>query len=1140
MAILFGDVKTDIGYVVAGGVGGADPRVLTRTNAAMRALMDDVPQGIFVGSVVQALVTITPAVPGTSAAKFDLPPSMDVAMVFEPQGTTTPMDGWYDIITPSTFVDPDDIMDTVLIDLGNVGAGGARSYAVPELPAGITQATITGLRKFVPVAADTDVLFVQNTRAIKRMVLALDKSERYDQRDEGEGYRKEAVQFLVNELDRALTDPQRFNVRLAQWRIDEHTYGTGTLGNTYAKIALDMRAGQRIGRFKIQRLVFRALGWIYQRIYEYQLIERNRVKGAVPTLTIVPSSPSALVATSSDPSIPIQHEIIRQVVQAFIAEDRQALGEDRAGGRQQPGAEPAISQKLFQEAGTTLMRVLDAQLELLRHGTYAAALDTIIAAGQTNTRGYVAAKWALETEGGLKYSGVEVNRLVNESVREAVNYYNDLGKRDRYSNANGPNMLTWVNAATDASTLVYADYQVLNKLMLAQLPGVSGDTADRYRASAQADIERNLAAIVDATRSTARYGRLPSGVTTLGHITARFGLEVPDAAAALTFSDNQFRRWVNEAAREAVAQVNFLGRTERYSNVSGPFVTTFVYAGSDAAVVSYPDMEVLRRLVMAQMIAEPETARGLRTDAFALIERNLQRDIEAARNTQAQALISGNPDPQFGGMVAKCLLEIVVVGESGQDGYRWSVAEAGRLVRQVWAQLVDELNSQSRQEDYEQTVMPQPPAAPANSVVVPFPFELVKLGVEALACQDRNQEQRSNAYKGAALAFVQRNLVAVVERTRRTTWEALLVSAPWPQFGGTVASIGLEFSGSYQFSAAKMNRWVSQAWASAASHYNFLSRTEDYAQTPVALPAPVTSSSVIEPFSFEVIKLLTESLMAQDAKDSERAATLKTAAFDTIQRDLVQSVEFARRQQCIAQSQLSPESFGYAVGRLGIDLIGGLGMSDAKRRRLANQAEEMLANSGRWKNFEAQYLLFVAPTDHRVIVPVEIDTIVYSEWCGREVEMRGRKWFYTGIVTRHANGFNGWTGGTSRLPMEFAGRDECGNANYILGGTPCTSGNCDPLPPLRALCRRKWVLKANDNDPLLVTNYPALRMMVQSLLDANSATPDYQGASIKRNIALAELDKELAVETAGQKANVSVHFPGLVGGDSRQRYRSRF
>jgi hypothetical protein len=988
--VLFNSVNAEIALVVAGGVGPTDSRVMAETNAAQRVLMQMVPRGIFVGAVTQATVAVT----GINV--ITLPPGMDVALVVEGVNFGDPIiNGWYNILDPATLVDPDEIMDTAMVDLGFVG--GNRTYLLPELPTGTTQVNVWGLNAFVPIVNPTDPLLVPNVEAIKLMIQGLAKANRFEDLPAAKEYKTEAVALLTSELQRNLQDPQRYAARLAQWRLDEQNYADGTLGYARAKIALDVANGQKTGRYKINRLVYRAISWVYQRYYEYQLVSRNRIKTSVPTLYATPSSASAAI------NPPIQFEIIRQLVQSMLAEDNQGLDEDRGTGRLTPGAELVISQKLGAEVGAQLTLAWDAELEQLRHTTYASTLQALIAAGQFSYLGYVTGKFGLETQDGLKFSDVELDRIANEASRQACLIYNALGKQDRYSNAAGPNTLTFAYAQNSSSPLTYYDYEVLNYLMQAQLPGTKPEDIMALKREATILIERNLAQSVDAQRSTARYARLSSlssQFTSIGYISARLGLEMVDP---LAISDLKLYRLINEAAREALQQRNFLSRTERYSNLAGPEVQPFLPAVADTDPVAYPDLEVLRRLVGAQT-AEGDGAASARAEAVSLIERNLQKAIEASRNSKWQCLLEESPAPQFGGVRAACGLEIA--GDSGQDGYKFSDQYIGRMTQQAWAQLVDQFNSDTRLEDYEENALLPPSPFPNDSDVVPFPFELVKLTVEALVCQDKNEEQRATGYKQQAAELLQRNVIAGIERGRRVT--------------------------------------------------------------------------------------------------------------------------------CEQQVTLTQCSFGYTVGRLGLELMGGLGMADAYRRRLVNEAEQLLADSGRWKFFEGEYFLAVNPVG-QVVVPSDVESIIFAEWHRRRVELRDRKWLYMGwAVRRGGDEWEGWAGHGGRMTLDYAGPDENGNANYILdGGRVCAPEGV--IPYLRALCRRKWVLKVNDTDSMLVQSYPAIKRMVQSLLAG--AAGDAQNASMHYNGALKALDNQLGVETEGQVNQPTVLMPGLRHHMHRERRR---
>jgi hypothetical protein len=93
---------------------------------------------------------------------------------------------------------------------------------------------------------------------------------------------------------------------------------------------------------------------------------------------------------------------------------------------------------------------------------------------------------------------------------------------------------------------------------------------------------------------------------------------------------------------------------------------------------------------------------------------------------------------------------------------------------------------------------------------------------------------------------------------------------------------------------ARLTTYLAQASTEAASHQSFVMRREDYAGT-----APT--------ITFEIKKKLVESYLATSRNETEVATALKKEAFELVERDVVTSVEAARRATAGEPGQLHNE-----------------------------------------------------------------------------------------------------------------------------------------------------------------------------------------------------------------------------------------
>jgi hypothetical protein len=113
---------------------------------------------------------------------------------------------------------------------------------------------------------------------------------------------------------------------------------------------------------------------------------------------------------------------------------------------------------------------------------------------------------------------------------------------------------------------------------------------------------------------------------------------------------------------------------------------------------------------------------------------------------------------------------------------------------------------------------------------------------------------------------------------------------------------------------ARIDTYLTTANTEATAHWNFLARREDYKAT-----APGT-------FDDEIRKKLVESYVATSRGQADAAAAFKQEAFALVERNLVRSVEEARR-----------DATG-EIGRLHNEIAGGLQIPTSRMQTLADQA----------------------------------------------------------------------------------------------------------------------------------------------------------------------------------------------------------
>lgn len=263
--LTFEAVKDNLARLVDNGVCADDPRVITWVNAAQRELlMARDPQTGMTVIPVGAMITADIVANGTGTELFlpkEFRNAIDVEVVTSSAGVRNRFDvrqGWYDIINPFTYVDPNLAQDNPLVDLGlfpdpDDPTIRRRKYDYPGLDAGAT-VRVTGARAFIEITGDDSYLIVQNEPAIEQMLMAKFKREN-GAADEGRALKNDAVMLLVDEIKAFQLDPKQTLKRKAGYEADLVNYAEGAFGHMRARLALELPGGLQMGKSDLTRLV---------------------------------------------------------------------------------------------------------------------------------------------------------------------------------------------------------------------------------------------------------------------------------------------------------------------------------------------------------------------------------------------------------------------------------------------------------------------------------------------------------------------------------------------------------------------------------------------------------------------------------------------------------------------------------------------------------------------------------------------------------------------------------------------------------------------------------------------------------------------------------------------------------------------
>lgn len=297
----YGIAKATLSLAVDNGIAPTDTRVLPRTNEAIAMLLSE-------GTWVGGLQTVDIVATGTDGDELLLPKEMENAMEVEVLNGATVRaqidvtQGW-SMVNQFAYVDPAAAKDNPLVDLFLEPDADPtilrRRYRYPGLQAGAT-VRVTGAKRYVPITADGDYLIIQNLRAIKLAILAIEREEN-NAHEESEAFRQKALGLLQSEVKKHQLDPNNSLRRKAEYEADLVTYQEGTFGHTRARLALTLQGGLMMGKGELTRLLEQS---------EMRLIDKGQWVGTLEEFkaevqngyTLFPNRVKAIIAANFDGS----------------------------------------------------------------------------------------------------------------------------------------------------------------------------------------------------------------------------------------------------------------------------------------------------------------------------------------------------------------------------------------------------------------------------------------------------------------------------------------------------------------------------------------------------------------------------------------------------------------------------------------------------------------------------------------------------------------------------------------------------------------------------------------------------------------------------------------------------------------------
>lgn len=389
--------------IVDNGVTYDDSRVVDRTNAATKLIMDHL-------IPVNGMATYDVAADGQTLL---LPKELENAIeveVLNSSSVNSQSDvtrGWYELVNNFTYVDPNFQHDNPLVDQFLVPDPSdptilRRQYLYPGL-ASMSVVRVTGKKRYIPIVSNNDYLIVQNIEALKRVILSIERAEN-NAIDDSEKFLKQGLDMLQAEVQQHMLDPSNTLKRKAAYQADVLNYVIGTLGNTRGRLALEVPNYLRKGKSELNYAINHAMALIVDAENQLRISGRLGVHESVTEIAFVPAlAPTDVFSTlMPDSQGVLDFDITRRLCASFEVPD------------------PAAAQALESAALEILNRRLTERMEFFRHNAYTTALSS----ATPGTVEWTIARLALETPTGLKLTTTEMQSVFELSEKRII----DMGK----------------------------------------------------------------------------------------------------------------------------------------------------------------------------------------------------------------------------------------------------------------------------------------------------------------------------------------------------------------------------------------------------------------------------------------------------------------------------------------------------------------------------------------------------------------------------------------------------------------------------------------------------------------------------------------------------------------------------------------
>ena len=181
-------------------------------------------------------------------------------------------------------------------------------------------------------------------------------------------------------------------------------------------------------------------------------------------------------------------------------------------------------------------------------------------------------------------------------------------------------------------------------------------------------------------------------------------------------------------------------------------------------------------------------------------------------------------------------------------------------INEAQRRLIDQYNFIVRREELERPVLNYS-ASPTN-LILPN-LDATKVMILCLWREENNELEMASGLEQKAIGMIERDILQVVETSRRAEYQGLESTKSFNTLGGLVGRLGLETIPRYRVPSNRMRSYVRAAYRMAVDHYNYVVRREAL-DRPAITANTLPNDDAILAISHEIIRELVLSQLAQD------------------------------------------------------------------------------------------------------------------------------------------------------------------------------------------------------------------------------------------------------------------------------------